>query len=157
MAAFTLIAAPRATAVVGGEVIPVGRAPWTAVIGVKGPTGTSTCGGATLDTRRIVTAAPCLVGDTSATPVIVGTSNAPTLSATTQPVGAASIRKHPYFLKSSLNKCEPDDDVDVVTTAAPLDPTRPSAQPIARLAGAKPPVGTARDQRLWSPEWAARF
>lgn len=138
--AFALSATPSAHAIVGGEVVPIERVPWQVAVSTPLAAGAA-CGGAILDSHRVVTAAHCVAGaDPAATKVIAGTSNASKPSPGAQQVGVASIRVHPYYNGSPVTA----DDVAVVTTSAPLNLATPSAQPIALPdpEAARPPLGS---------------
>jgi trypsin len=134
------------TAVVNGTQIAITAAPWQAYVHVARLN--AGCGGVVLDAQRVLTAAHCVIGDTS-TPanvtILAGASDVAgwqpgrPVPAGAQAVTAASIRIHPYF--------EPEpyiaDDIAIVTLAANLNLTTPRTKAIGLApVGGAPPPGT---------------
>jgi hypothetical protein len=138
-AMLAVVAAPSALGsrqVVGGEPADVRAAPWSVVVVHGTPSNATLCTGAIIDSSHVLTAAHCVfdAGGTVASPssfmVLAGVSDAVTPSATDRPQegAVAAVRVHPEYQYDSRPG---PDDVAVLTLAAPLDLSGPTAQAIA--------------------------
>jgi uncharacterized repeat protein (TIGR01451 family) len=139
-------------AIVGGTAIPITQAPWQVYLQARSGGGqTYSCGGSILDARRILTAGHCLYDSATLTAfaagdltVVAGISNLRTPTADTQVASVASLRIHPGYSYTAVNRGVAPDDVAVLELSAPLDLSGPAARAISlTAAGAYPALGTA--------------
>ena len=142
---------PLVPYIIGGQEAAISQFPWQVIVlsefeGGEAPIGL--CGGSILDSTHVLTAAHCVdaEGTTTKHPpgdfaVVAGDSSFTAKSPTTQVVGVASVRTHPYY------KVPPEvkDDVAVLTLITPLELSQANdAQAIGLVpTGATPAAGTS--------------